>query len=72
METMKLKVNGMSCMMCVKHVTHALQGVDGVTDVAVSLDAGGTATVTFDPAKANLASFTAAVAEADYEVAGLA
>ena len=71
METMKLKVNGMSCMMCVKHVTHALQGVDGVTDVAVSLDAG-TATVTFDPAKANLAAFTAAVAEADYEVAGLA
>jgi len=71
METMKLKVNGMSCMMCVKHVTHALQGVDGVTDVAVSLDAG-TATVTFDSTKANLAAFTAAVAEADYEVAGSA
>ncbi len=71
METMKLKVNGMSCMMCVKHVTHALQGVDGVTDVAVSLD-DGTATVTFDPTKANQAAFTAAVAEADYEVAGLA
>jgi len=71
METMKLKVNGMSCQMCVKHVTHALQSVDGVTDVAVSLDAG-TATVTFDPTKANLAAFTAAVTEADYEVAGLA
>ncbi len=71
METMQLKVNGMSCQMCVKHVTHALQGVDGVTDVAVSLDAG-TATVSFDPTKANLAAFTAAVAEADYEVTGLA
>jgi len=71
METMKLKVNGMSCQMCVKHVTHALQGVAGVTDVAVSLGAG-TATVTFDPATANLAAFTAAVAEADYEVVGLA
>lgn len=71
METMKLKISGMSCQMCVKHVTHALQGVDGVTDVAVSLDAG-TATVTFDPTKADLVAFTAAVAEADYEVAGLA
>lgn len=71
METMKLKINGMSCQMCVKHVTHALQGVDGVADVEVSLEAG-TASVTFDPTKADLAAFTAAVAEADYEVAGLA
>lgn len=71
METMKLKINGMSCQMCVKHVAHALQGVDGVADVEVNLDAG-TANVTFDPTKADLAAFTAAVAEADYEVAGLA
>jgi copper chaperone len=69
METMKLKINGMTCNMCVKHVTNALKGVDGVTDVAVDLDTG-TAAVTFDAGKANLAAFTAAVAEADYEVAG--
>jgi len=71
MEITKLKINGMSCQMCVKHVTRALEGVDGVTTVAVDLDAA-TAEITYDTTKANLAAFTAAVAEADYEVAGLA
>lgn len=40
-----LKVEGMMCQHCVKHVTEALQGVAGVEAVEVSLEAG-TATVT--------------------------
>jgi len=71
MQTTKLKINGMSCQMCVKHVTHALEAVAGVTAVAVDLDAA-TADVTYDATKTDLAAFTVAVAEADYEVAGLA
>ena len=35
-----INVKGMSCPHCVKHVTKALSGMDGVTDVVVDLDAG--------------------------------
>ena len=33
----KLKVNGMSCASCSQTVEKALQGVDGVTSVQVSM-----------------------------------
>ena len=36
--TVVLKVRGMHCEHCVRYVTEALQGVDGVADVAVSLE----------------------------------
>ena len=62
-----LNVKGMSCQMCVKHVTKALQGVGGVTEVVVSLDANN-AKVKYDSAVAGIAQFKAAVAEAGYEV----
>ncbi len=64
---MTLDVKGMTCQMCVKHVTKALQGVSGVTDVAVSLETN-TAKVTFNPDLAGLPQFKTAVAEAGYEV----
>lgn len=35
-----IKVKGMSCNHCVMAVTKALNAVDGVADVRVSLDAG--------------------------------
>ena len=35
-----INVKGMTCPHCVKHVTKALSGMDGVTDVVVDLDAG--------------------------------
>ena len=34
----KLKIEGMTCEMCVKHVTNALQNTPGVTRAAVVLD----------------------------------
>ena len=34
----EIKIEGMMCENCVKHVTKALQGIDGVTDVKVSLE----------------------------------
>ena len=36
--TVVLKVRGMHCEHCVRYVTEALQGVDGVADVVVSLE----------------------------------
>lgn len=40
MKAVELQVQGMSCGSCVKHVTEALRPVEGVSDVAVDLQAG--------------------------------
>ena len=50
METITMKVQGMSCGGCVASVTRVLKAVPGVTDVAVTLQPGA-ANVTFDPAR---------------------
>jgi len=63
-----LQIKGMSCQMCVKHVTKALQGVAGVSDVKVSLEANN-AEITYNAGLAGMDDFKAAVAEAGYEVA---
>ncbi|QWD62607.1 heavy-metal-associated domain-containing protein [Polynucleobacter sp. MWH-UH25E] len=47
METINLKVTGMTCGSCVKHVEKALSAVPGVQAVVVDLSAG-TASVTGD------------------------
>jgi copper chaperone CopZ len=68
-KTTVLNITGMSCQMCVKHVTKALKELNGVTDVVVSLDQN-TATVTYNPEPVGLEEFKSAVAEAGYAVAG--
>ncbi|PSS58467.1 heavy-metal-associated domain-containing protein [Pseudomonas sp. BBP2017] len=40
MKTVELQVQGMSCGSCVKHVTEALRPLEGVSDIAVDLQAG--------------------------------
>ena len=40
METTRIVVTGMTCNHCVEHVTGAIQGVEGVSDVVVSLELG--------------------------------
>ncbi|WP_353431427.1 heavy metal-associated domain-containing protein [Polynucleobacter sp. MWH-UH23A] len=47
METVNLKVTGMTCGSCVKHVEKALRAVTGVQTVVVDLSTG-TASVTGD------------------------
>ena len=66
METVELKVEGMDCEGCVKSVTRMLSGVAGVQKVDVSLEAGR-ATVTYDPAKAQVADMKRAVERAGYK-----
>jgi copper ion binding protein len=63
----KLKIEGMSCQMCVKHVTEALEGIAGVENVQVQLKKGQ-AKLRYDPDKADMSEFKSAVAEAGYEV----
>lgn len=61
-----LNVEGMMCQHCVAHVTKALQGIEGVSDVHVDLDSK-TARCAADP---NVApdQLKAAVVDAGYEV----
>lgn len=67
METQTLNITGMSCEMCVGHVTQALKGLDGVQSAAVSL-ADNRAVVTYDPSVVGMPQMKEAVAEEGYEV----
>ena len=62
-----INVKGMTCPHCVKHVTKALSGMDGVSDVNVNLEAG---TATFTAARDIPDTELAAVLDdAGYEMA---
>ena len=65
----ELKIKGMSCQHCVKHVTNALQEVDGVTAVKVDLNQAN-ATVETDGSVGEQV-LKDAVAEAGYEVTAI-
>ena len=66
MATTVLQIDGMTCQNCVRHVTEALTGLDGVRSVTVSLE-DKTATVTStDTLSLSLA--TAAVEDAGYTI----
>ena len=67
METTTLKVNGMTCQGCVSSVTRVLQGVPGVSKVAVSLERGE-AKLEYDPAKSGPADLRKAVEGAGFDV----
>jgi copper ion binding protein len=61
-----LKIDGMSCDHCVKHVTNALKDVAGVSSALVSLEQNS---AVVDHADAvSLDALKAAVAEAGYAV----
>ena len=62
----ELTVEGMMCQNCVKHVTHALEGVPGASQVSVSLE-DKKATVCV-PESVSDDMLRAAVTEAGYEV----
>ena len=66
----KLTVEGMMCQHCVAHVKKALEGVEGVTEADVDLDAGtAVAKLSQDVPDDKL---TAAVIDAGYEVKAIA
>ncbi len=65
MQTEVLKVTGMSCGGCVNNVTQALQAVNGVDDVQVSLSAGE-ATVQYDERLTSAEQLKSAVSGAGY------
>jgi len=66
METVTLKVTGMTCMGCVGSVKRVLTALDGVKTVDVSLDKAQ-ATVQYDANQANPAQLKAAIEDAGFE-----
>lgn len=66
MENVEFKVEGMDCEGCVKSVTRMLNGIAGVSQVAVSLK-DANAKVSFDPARAQLADLKRAVERAGFK-----
>jgi copper ion binding protein len=62
-----LKIDGMSCEHCVKHVKDALEEVGGVISAAVSLEENSAVVEHSDAV--TLDALKAAVVEAGYEVA---
>lgn len=68
METVTMKVEGMSCGGCVASVTRVLKALPGVGDVDVKLQPGQ-ATVRYDAAKVGVPALKAAIEGAGYDVA---
>ncbi|HEX8989322.1 MAG TPA: cation transporter [Rhodocyclaceae bacterium] len=68
METIVLKVSGMSCGGCVKSVTNVLQELPGVAKAEVSLEKGE-ARVEFEPGKVTRDTMAQAIADAGFEAA---
>ena len=66
----EVKVNGMMCPNCVKHVKRALEGIEGVEAAEVSLE-NKNAIVTMN-AEISDETFKAAIEDAGYEFAGTA
>jgi copper chaperone len=66
METMIIKVAGMSCGGCVKSVTDVLKALPGVVAADVVLEPGQ-ATVTFDATRVTRADLMAAIDDAGFE-----
>ena len=68
METIVLKVGGMSCGGCVKSVTTVLQALPGVAKAEVSLEKGE-AKVDFEAGEVTHAAMVQAIDDAGFEAA---
>lgn len=64
-ETKVIAIEGMTCDNCVKHVTRALQGVNGVKGVEVDRP-NARATVTYDNTKTDMPALFDALKKSGY------
>lgn len=68
-DAQEIFVTGMTCAHCVTAVTQELTAIDGVTDVSVDLQVGGTSRVTFRAASpVGPQAIAAAIDEAGYSL----
>ena len=71
MDTLTLKLRGMSCASCANSIEKAIGSVPGVSEVNVNFGAEQ-ATVKYDPRKANIEKIQDAVDAAGYSAFSLA
>ena len=69
METVTLKVDGMTCGGCVASVTRVLKATPGVSRRRGHGSKPNSATVTFDPARTSVPALKAAIEDAGYAAA---
>ncbi|MCM2321662.1 MAG: cation transporter [Oligoflexia bacterium] len=69
METITLKVEGMTCMGCVNNVKKILQPLAGVRTIDISLDQGNV-TVAYESGQTRVEDLKAAIESAGYDVVG--
>ena len=69
METVALKIKGMTCSGCVASVQRVLSALDGVQRAEVSLEREE-ATVEYVPERVDVARLRSAVEDAGYDVVG--
>ncbi|HEY1458454.1 MAG TPA: heavy-metal-associated domain-containing protein [Casimicrobiaceae bacterium] len=67
MQTVKMKVDGMTCGGCVASVTRVVKALPGVEAARVDL-ASGSAEVDFDPARCDAGAIRNAIEGAGYDV----
>lgn len=68
MESITLKIDGMTCQGCVGSVTRVLTAVTGVAKVDVKLQPGQ-ATIDFDPNKTSVDELRKSISGAGFDVA---
>ena len=66
METVTLKISGMTCGGCVNSVRKVIAALNGISAVDVSLERAQ-ATVSFDPAQSKPADIKNAIRDAGFE-----
>ena len=66
----KIKIDGMSCQHCVKTVTDAMMGIDGVSQVKVNLKKGE-ARLKFEQVRPDLEQLKSAIVTAGFEFVSL-
>jgi copper chaperone len=69
MENITIKVGGMTCQGCVASLKRALNALDGVGAVDVSLERGE-AKVEYQPGRVNSSTLRSTIEDAGYEVVG--
>jgi copper chaperone len=67
LESVVLKVDGMSCAHCITAINNAVGGLPGVGEVNVSLEAGSVG-VKFDSGKVSLARIEGAIEDQGYDI----
>jgi copper chaperone len=69
MESVELKIDGMTCSGCVNSIQNALYRQDGVNKAIADMDSG-VVTVEFDPAVIRRDGLVKAIADAGFDVTG--